>query len=192
MGGPPATLQEGFGHRSVDFWGGGLMALYRHVDVSKVGDATVVRLLDREIRGEAASNDLEPELTRLVSEGGAKNVLLDLGKVEFVTSSAIVQLIMLNGALSNAGARLILCSLRPEVYDAFSMMKLDTLFQIEDNEAAALDAFTRPPPPPPAEEEPAADVSNAADDEDVLSDDSGRDFADDEAASSSSTGVDAG
>ena len=167
------------------------MALYRHVEVSQVGDATVVRLLDREIRGEAASNDLEPELTRLVSEGGAKNVLLDLGKVEFVTSSAIVQLIMLNGALSNAGARLILCSLRPEVYDAFSMMKLDTLFQIEDNEAAALDAFTRPPPPP-AVEESADDEANAADDEDVLSHESGRDFADDEAASSSSTRADAG
>lgn len=168
------------------------MTLYRHVEVSQAGDTTVVRLLDREIRGEAASNDLEPELTRLVSEGGAKNVLLDLGKVEFVTSSAIVQLIMLNGALANAGARLILCALRPEVYDAFSMMKLDTLFQIEDNEAAALDAFTRPPPPPPAEdEEPAEDQPTASGDEDVLAADSDAGFLDDEAASSS-TGVDAG
>jgi anti-sigma B factor antagonist len=163
------------------------MTLYRHVDVSQVGDATVVRLLDKEIRGEAASNDLEPELTRLVTAEGAKRVLLDMGKVEFVTSSAIVQLIMLNSALTNAGARLILCTLRPEVYDAFSMMKLDTLFQIEDDEAAALDAFNRPPPPPPAPEE----IGDEAGEEDVLASGEHDEFADDEAASSSSTGFDA-
>jgi anti-anti-sigma factor len=166
------------------------MTLYRHVDVSQIGDATVVRLLDREIRGEAASNDLEPELTRLVSAEGAKCVLLDLGKVEFVTSSAIVQLIMLNSALANAGARLILCALRPEVYDAFSMMKLDTLFQIEDDEAAALDAFNRPPPPP-APEEIDEEIGDETSDEDVLASGDGDEFADDEAASSSSPGFDA-
>jgi anti-anti-sigma factor len=162
------------------------MSLYRHVDVSKVGDATVVRLLDKEIRGEAASNDLEPELTRLVAEEGTTRFLLDLGKVELVTSSAIVQLIMLNSALANSGARLILCSLRPVVYDVFSMMKLDALFQIEDDEATALDAFNRPPPPPPVKEE-----YDEAADEDVLSSAASDDFADDEAASSSSTSVDA-
>jgi anti-anti-sigma factor len=162
------------------------MSLYRHVDVSKVGDATVVRLLDKEIRGEAASNDLEPELTRLVAEEGTTRFLLDLGKVELVTSSAIVQLIMLNSALANSGARLILCSLRPVVYDVFSMMKLDALFQIEDDEATALDAFNRPPPPPPVKEE-----YDEAADEDVLSSSANDDFADDEAASSSSTSVDA-
>jgi anti-sigma B factor antagonist len=163
------------------------MTLYRHVDVSKIGDATVVRLLDKEIRGEAASNDLEPELTRLVTEEGTTRFLLDLGKVELVTSSAIVQLIMLNSALANSGARLILCSLRPEVYDVFSMMKLDTLFQIEDDEVSALDAFNRPPPPPPAKEE----FNDEATDEDVLAAEGTDEFADDEAASSSSTGFDA-
>ncbi|MEX2185550.1 MAG: STAS domain-containing protein [Pirellulales bacterium] len=177
------------------------MTLYRHVDVSQSGDVTVVRLLDKEIRGEAASNDLEPELTRLVSSDGSRQVLLDLGNVEFVTSSAIVQLIMLNTALAGAGARLILCSLRPVVYDAFSMMKLDTLFQIEDDRAAGVDAFTRPPPPPPFDEyerseEDASDEGTHEEgdpNEDVLasrSDDGMSD--DDEAASPSSTRADAG
>jgi anti-sigma B factor antagonist len=170
------------------------MALYRHVDVSQIGDVTVVRLLDKEIRGEAASNDLEPELTRLVSPEGARKVLLDLGNVEFVTSSAIVQLIMLNSALTGAGARLMLCSLRPEVYDAFSMMKLDALFQIEDDQRAALDAFTRPPPPPPALEDESDDDAGDGDvlASDMLASDSGDGYTDDEAASSSSTGADAG
>ncbi len=163
------------------------MTLYRHVEVSQDGDVAVVCLLDKEIRGEAASNDLEPELTRLVSSDGARQVLLDLGRVEFVTSSAIVQLIMLNTALTNAGARLILCSLRPEVYDAFSTMRLDTLFQIEDDRTAALDAFTRPPPPPPVDEDDEDDdvLASEASDGDVGE-------ADDEAASSSSTRADAG
>ena len=161
------------------------MALYRHVDVTQAGDVTVVRLLDKEIRGEAASNDLEPELTRLVTPEGSRQVLLDLGNVEFVTSSAIVQLIMLKSALTNAGARLILCSLRPEVYDAFSQMKLDTLFQIEDDRATALDAFHRPPPAPPVDEDEADELG-----EEILATDD--DAAGDDEAASSSTRADAG
>lgn len=159
------------------------MSLYRHVDVTQIGDVNVVSLLDREIRGEVASNDLEPELTRLVSPEGAQQVLLDLSKVEFVTSSAIVQLIMLKNALTAAGARMILCSLRPEVYDTFSMMRLDTLFQIEADQASGLDAFTRPAPPPP---NPDAAI---ADDEDVLASGENPDFLADEAASSSANGL---
>jgi anti-anti-sigma factor len=135
------------------------MTLYRHVEVSDAHGVTIVRLLDKEIRGEAASNDLEPELRQLVAPGRGTKLLLDLGRVEFVTSSAIVQLIMLNGELSAAGGRLILCSLQPAVYDAFSMMKLDTLFQIEENQTAAIDAFTRPPPPP----EPAPQLNDTVD-----------------------------
>jgi anti-anti-sigma factor len=158
------------------------MTLYRHVDVNQVGDVNVVRLLDREIRGEVASNDLEPELTRLVSPEGAQQVLLDLSKVEFVTSSAIVQLIMLKNALTAAGARMILCSLRPEVYDTFSMMRLDTLFQIESDQASGLDAFTRPAPPPPT-----LDAAMEPDD-DVLASVEDAGFLPDEAASSSATG----
>jgi anti-anti-sigma factor len=155
------------------------MTLYRHVDVSQIGDVNVVRLLDREIRGEVASNDLEPELTGLVSAEGAQQVLLDLSKVEFVTSSAIVQLIMLKNALTAAGARLILCSLRPEVYDTFSMMRLDTLFQIESDQASGLDAFTRPAPPPPNLDRPSAD-----DDDNVLASIENPGYLVDEAASS--------
>jgi anti-sigma B factor antagonist len=165
------------------------MTLYRHVDVAQVGDVNVVRLLDREIRGEAASNDLESEFSGLVAPDGGGNVLLDFSGVEFVTSSAIVQLIMLKNALVNAGGRLILCSLRPVVYDAFSMMKLDTLFQIEDDQPTALDAFNRPPPVPPVLEDEAVDeVMDSLADEDVLAPGNERDFTSDEAASS---GVDA-
>ena len=164
------------------------MTLYRHVDVTQIGDVNVVCLLDREIRGEVASNDLEPELTRLVSPEGAQQVLLDLSKVEFVTSSAIVQLIMLKNALTAAGARMILCSLRPEVYDTFSMMRLDTLFQIEADQATGLDAFTRPAPPPPSLDPPSPDAA-VDDDEDVLASVENPDFLADEAASSSANGL---
>jgi anti-anti-sigma factor len=159
-----------------------IMSLYRHVDVTQIGDVNVVCLLDREIRGEVASNELEPELNGLVSPDGAQQVLLDLSKVEFVTSSAIVQLIMLKNALAAAGARLILCALRPEVYDTFSMMRLDTLFQIESDQASGLDAFTRPAPPPPSED------AVPSGDEDVLASIETPDYLVDEAASSSATG----
>jgi anti-sigma B factor antagonist len=122
--------------------------VYRHIRIDPEGSVTVVRFLDREIRGEAASEDLQRELAQVAAAPKHDNVLLDLSNVELLTSSALVQLIVFHKMLEANRGRLILCNLRPEVYDVFNVMKLEGMFEIEDNRAEAIEAFKRPPARP--------------------------------------------
>ena len=121
--------------------------MFRHIRVDPEGSVVVVRFLDREIRGEAASEDLQRELAQVAASPKNDRVLLDLSNVQLLTSAALVQLIVFNKMLEATGGRLILCHVRPEVYDVFNVMKLETMFQMEDDRAAALAAFDRPPAP---------------------------------------------
>jgi anti-sigma B factor antagonist len=129
--------------------------VYRHIRVDPEKGVVVVRFLDREIRGEAASEELQRELAQVAASPKNDRVLLDLSNVHLMTSAALVQLIVFNKMLEATGGRLILCQVRPEVYDVFNVMKLESMFQIEDDRAAALAAFDRPPAPvTPPEEAP--------------------------------------
>jgi anti-anti-sigma factor len=131
--------------------------VFRHIRIDPEGGVTVVRFLDREIRGEAASEDLQRELAQVAAAPKHDNVLLDLSNVELMTSSALVQLIVFHKMLEANRGRLILCNLRPEVYDVFNVMKLESMFQIEEGRPAALEAFKRPPAPPVPSEEQSAE-----------------------------------
>jgi anti-sigma B factor antagonist len=122
--------------------------VFRHIRVDPEGSVVVVQFLDREIRGEKASEDLQRELAQVAASPKNDRVVLDLSNVHLMTSAALVQLIVFNKMLEATGGRLILCNIRPEVYDVFNVMKLESFFQMEEDRAAAAKAFDRPPPPP--------------------------------------------
>lgn len=124
------------------------MAVYRHMHVSAADGVTVARLLDREIRGEADGAAWEQEFAQLVEAERGRDVLLDFSQVEHVTSSAVVQLIILHKLVAAKNGRLKLCHLRPEVYDVFTVMHLDSMFDVEETAAAALANFKVPPAVP--------------------------------------------
>ncbi|MCI0462082.1 MAG: STAS domain-containing protein [Gemmataceae bacterium] len=71
----------------------------------------------------------------LVQRRPAK-LLLNLRKVQSISSGALGRLITLNRALTAAGGRLVLCYLDPQIYEFFEQTKLDRLFRIEDDPAA--------------------------------------------------------
>jgi anti-sigma B factor antagonist len=121
--------------------------VFRHIRVDPEGSVVVVQFLDREIRGEQASEDLQRELAQVAASPKNDRVVLDLSNVHLMTSAALVQLIVFNKMLEATGGRLILCHVRPEVYDVFNVMKLESFFQMEDDRSAAAKAFDRPPAP---------------------------------------------
>lgn len=123
------------------------MPVYRHVHVSEYDGVTILRLVDREIRGEAAGEELQQELAQLAETAPPRDVVVDFGAVQHITSAALVQFIILNKQITGGGRRLMLCNLRPEVFDVFSVMRLDAMFDIEETPAAAIAALKTPLPP---------------------------------------------
>ena len=117
------------------------MAEYQRVKLSEIGDVTVVRFVDRRIIDEAIIQDLGSELFSLVEQDKRESLLLSFENVEFLSSAALGKLITLDRKVKAQGGKLKLTSIRPEIYEVFTITKLDQLFDINDSEASGLSAF---------------------------------------------------
>jgi len=73
--------------------------------------------------------------------GGLAHILLNFSNVEYLSSAALGKLITLNKKLGQAGGKLILCNISPEILEVFEITKLDKFFKIRKEEQAALQEF---------------------------------------------------
>lgn len=117
------------------------MADYKRLDVNDVGDVTVVRFKDKKIVEDINIEELGRELFHLIEEDGRKKLLLNFSTVDFLSSSALGKLITLEKKVRAHGGVLKLSNIRPEIYEVFTITKLDRLFDIKDDEADALAVF---------------------------------------------------
>jgi anti-sigma B factor antagonist len=117
------------------------MIAYRRLDVSEVGDVTVVRFRDHKIIEDINIQELGQEMFRLVEADGRDRLLLDFASVDFLSSAALGKLITLDKKMKAHGGTLKLSNIRPEIYEVFAITKLNRLFDIRKDEADALAAF---------------------------------------------------
>jgi anti-sigma B factor antagonist len=117
------------------------MPVHRRVDVSEIGDVTVVRFVDRKILDTANIQELGDELFALVETDHRKSLLLNFSRVEFLSSAALNKLILLDRTVNKHGGRLKLCCLRPEIQEVFVITRLNKMFEIHEEESNALASF---------------------------------------------------
>jgi anti-sigma B factor antagonist len=72
---------------------------------------------------------------------GQKKILLNLGDVTYIDSSGIGELVSAFTAVRREGGELKLLKLTKKVHDLLQITKLYTVFDIKDDEAAAVQAF---------------------------------------------------
>jgi anti-anti-sigma factor len=117
------------------------MTGYRRLDVSEVGDVTVVRFRDRKIIDDINIQELGQELFRLIEQDHRQRLLLNFSSVDFLSSAALGKLITLEKKVKAHEGAMKLSNIRPEIYEVFAITKLNRLFDIQDDEADALAAF---------------------------------------------------
>jgi anti-sigma B factor antagonist len=117
------------------------MAAHRRLEVSEVGDVTVVRFVDRKILDEASIQDLGNELFQLVEQENRSRLVLNFSKVDFLSSAALGKLITLDKKVKARSGKLKLSNIHPEILQVFLITKLNKLFDIKTDEAEALAAF---------------------------------------------------
>jgi anti-sigma B factor antagonist len=110
----------------------------RRLDIEEVGDVTVARFVDKKILDENNIQIIGNQLFGLVEEDGRKKIVLDFANVEFLSSAALGKLITMNKKVAAAGGKLRLCNIRPDIYEVFAITRLNKLFEIKDDQAAAL------------------------------------------------------
>jgi len=117
------------------------MAGYRRLEVSEVGDVTVVRFRDQKIIEDINIQELGQELFQLVEVENRKKLLLNFSSVDFLSSAALGKLITLDKKVKAAAGVLKFSNIRPEIFEVFAITKLNRLFDIRTDEADALAAF---------------------------------------------------
>ncbi len=105
----------------------------------QVNGVSVVDLSGRITLGEG-STLLRDTVRDLISKGH-KKILLNLGDVTYIDSSGIGELVSAYTTVRNQGGDLKLLNLTKKVHDLLQITKLYTVFDIKDDEAAAVKSF---------------------------------------------------
>ena len=74
---------------------------------------------------------------------GSKKILLNLGDVTYIDSSGIGELVSAFTAVRKEQGELKLLNLTKKVHDLLQITKLYTVFDVKDDEAQAIAAFTK-------------------------------------------------
>lgn len=117
------------------------MMVQRRIEIAEVEGVTLVRFLDRKILDPTNIQQLGEELFALVEQDQCKRLLLSFCSVEFLSSSALNKLIVLDKKLEHQQGKMKLCCLRPEIREVLDITRLDQLFDIQEDEATAIQSF---------------------------------------------------
>lgn len=113
----------------------------RRLDIETIGDITIARFVDKKILDENNIQIIGNQLFGLVEEDDRKRIILDFSNVEYLSSAALGKLIMMDKKVKAVGGKLRLCSIRPDIYEVFAITKLNKLFDMKDDQDAAMEDF---------------------------------------------------
>jgi anti-anti-sigma factor len=109
---------------------------------SKDGILTVV-FEDARILDETKLDQLSRDLAEMLNKTTEERVILDFRNVKFMSSSMLGKLIQVQKKAGEFKVKLKFCSIDPEIRQVFKITKLDKVFDIEADDAAARAAFMK-------------------------------------------------
>jgi anti-sigma B factor antagonist len=121
------------------------MGEFRRIDASQrsSGNApvTVVEFRDQKLSGATQLQELAEDLSVLLGQIDPKNVLIDLTRVDFISSAALNRLINFQKRVRDSGGQFKLCCLPTPVETVFAATRLNQLFEICKSKEEALSRY---------------------------------------------------
>lgn len=100
---------------------------------------TVVEFQTESLMGPLELERIGQSLYRLVEDDGHRRLLLDFGRVKYISSQAIGIILTLNKKLSqHKGAVLVLCGANPQLLNLLKITRLDKILTIKATQADVL------------------------------------------------------
>ena len=106
-----------------------------------LGDVTIVDFSGKITLGEGSAM-LRNTVRELINSGN-KKILLSLYDVDYIDSSGIGELVSAYTTAKNQGGDLKLLHLTKKVHDLLQITKLYTVFDVKEDEAAAVKSFSK-------------------------------------------------
>jgi anti-sigma B factor antagonist len=108
----------------------------------EIGDVVVIDVSGRITVGEG--NVMLRDIVRELVERQNKQIVLNLNEVSYIDSSGVGELVKTHTTIRNKGGQLKLVNLNKRVSDLLQMTRLSSVFDIHENEAAAISSFAGP------------------------------------------------
>jgi anti-sigma B factor antagonist len=108
------------------------------ISTRTVGDVLIVDFdgrLDTQTSGPATDRMEE------ITAGGGKNILLNLDKLEFISSAGLRVFLRTAKSLKSSGGNMKACSPNGVVKEVMEISGFDSLFDLHESEQTALDAY---------------------------------------------------
>jgi anti-anti-sigma factor len=105
------------------------------------GDVAIVRAFGPELRQPHHAQQFGADLAALGTQDGYKKVLLDLGHVKYMSSTGFATLLGAHQRMKEAGARLALCNIHPDVAVGANIIGLGRMIDTYPTEAAGIASF---------------------------------------------------
>jgi anti-sigma B factor antagonist len=115
--------------------------MHMTVNTRQVGAVTIVDISGRIVLGEESA-ELRQLVCDLLSKGHM-NILFNLGDVNYIDSSGLGNLVGAFTSVRKQGGELKLLKLTNKVHDLMQITRLYTVFDIMDDEAAAVKSFAQ-------------------------------------------------
>ncbi len=109
------------------------------IEVTKAGGVNIVTLQGR--LDIMMSMELEKQMKELL-DSGAGRILIDLGGLDFLSSSGLRIFIECAKRLKGSKGRLVFCRPNPSVLNVFKITQLDSVFEIHDGREKAMSMFS--------------------------------------------------
>jgi stage II sporulation protein AA (anti-sigma F factor antagonist) len=117
----------------------------------------VLTITQVQILGDEVADGLRDQLLKIAVETEAKNVVLDFGRVTFLSSAGFRPLLSLHRLLRQQEGKLLLCCLKPEVHEIFAVTRLISTkgftkapFEVYPDIPSAVASLHKPAEAPPA------------------------------------------
>lgn len=108
-------------------------------EVEKIGEIAVMTLTLENITM-VDNVELQNAFTSLL-DVRIKNIVLDLSRINFISSIVLASLVFMLKRATEAGGNLLMCGVKNKVKEDLSMTKLDRVFDIFENRKKALNKF---------------------------------------------------
>jgi anti-sigma B factor antagonist len=107
----------------------------------RLGDLTVIEMNTPALMDPRIIDAISQALNRLVEEENCRQIVLDLERVQFVSSQALGLIITLHRKLNGLRhSSLVLCGLSPRFVELLSITRLDRLLTIRQSQREAVEA----------------------------------------------------
>ncbi|HEX2838748.1 MAG TPA: STAS domain-containing protein [Phycisphaerales bacterium] len=111
------------------------------IRVKRVDNVTQVEFLDRNILDEANIQTIGQEIGTIVDGEPNPRLLISFSGVEHLSSAALGTLIQVNNQVRNRSGQLRLANIDPQIYEVFTITRLNKLFSIHQSTDEAMKSF---------------------------------------------------